>query len=223
MSQQRRDSDYYDDMYLHDDRTYERSRASPYYPLFSKVCQLAKEAELGTVLEVGCGSGVLAEMLIASGMRYEGFDISPVAIEKARKRNPEGRFFVGDATDPAAYRAPYDLLVCCEVLEHVDEDLAAMGSWKSGSTCICSVPNFDYESHVRFFHSVEQVRERYGGLLDIRRVERVAKSARANLSAAEYFRRIRWARNEPTRLLGILGVNAFAWYGGWFVFVGQRR
>ncbi len=102
-------------------------------------------------------------------------------------------------------------------------DLAAVKCWNSGSTCICSVPNFDYESHVRFFRSAEQVRQRYGGLLDISRVDRVAKSARANLTPSEYFRRVRWARNEPTRLLGILGVNAFEWYGGWFVFTGRRR
>ena len=202
MSQEPRGGDYYDDMYLHDDRTYERPRASPYYPLFAKVCELVRAAKFDAVLEVGCGSGVLAEMLIASGVRYHGFDLSPVAIEKARKRNPEGEFFVGDAADATAYRAAYDALVCCEVLEHVDDDLAAIERWKPGSTCICSVPNFDYESHVRFFSSAEKVTSRYGALLDIRRIDRVAKSARANLTAAEYFRRIRWARNEPRRLLG---------------------
>lgn len=223
MTQYPQDKEYYDNMYLHTDRTYERPQTSPYYPLFSRVCELVKDGGCGSVLEVGCGSGVLAAMLIAAGVHYSGFDISPVGIEKARQRNPRGQFMVGDATDPRAYQASYDALVCCEVLEHVEHDLAAIERWRSGSMCICSVPNFDYESHVRFFRSPEQVRERYGGLLDIRRIHRVAKSARANLTAAEYLRRIRWARNEPRRLLGILGVKTFAWYGGWFVFVARRR
>lgn len=216
-------SDYYDNMYSTNDRTFERPQSSPYYPLFTKIVQLVQAERLGAVLEVGCGSGVLAEMLIAAGVGYRGFDVSPVAIEKACLRNPGGQFGLGDATDPAAYRVPYDAVVCCEVLEHVDGDLVSIEAWRSGCTCICSVPNFDHESHVRFFRSAEQIRRRYGDLLDIRQIQRVAKSARANLSAAEYLRRIRWARNEPLRMLGILGVNTFAWYGGWFVFVGQRR
>lgn len=223
MAERRLGSDYYDNMYATDDRTFERPRSSPYYPLFAKVARLVREERPGSVLEVGCGSGVLAEMLIAAGVRYQGFDISPVAIEKARARNPQGQFCLADATDPAAYRIAYDAVVCCEVLEHIEGDQAAVARWKSGSICICSVPNFDYESHVRFFRSDEQVRQRYGGLLDIQRIDRVAKSARANLTPSEYFRRLRWTRNEPTRLLGTLGINGFAWYGGWFVFVGRRR
>ena len=215
--------DYYDNMYLTDDRTFERPRSSPYYPLFSKVIQLVRQERLGSVIEVGCGSGVLAEMLLAAGVQHHGFDISPAAIEKARRRNPTGDFFVADATDARAYAAFYDGLVCCEVLEHVEHDLAAIERWKAGSLCICSVPNFDYESHVRFFRSEREVAARYGELLEIQLIERIPKSARANLTPSEYFRRVRWARNQPKRLLGILGINRFSWYGGWFVFVGRRR
>jgi 2-polyprenyl-3-methyl-5-hydroxy-6-metoxy-1,4-benzoquinol methylase len=214
---------HYDQLYLNDDRTYERPHTSPYYGLYSKIVELVRQESLGSVLEVGCGSGVLAEMLIGSGVRYQGFDFSPVAIQKALQRNPEGKFSVGDATDPAAYQLTYDGVVCSEVLEHIEEDLTAIRCWKSGTVAICSVPNFDYESHVRFFSSEEEIVQRYGALLDIFRIERVAKSAWANLTLAEYFRRIRWERGSPRRVLGILGVKAFAWYGGWFVFAGRRR
>lgn len=214
---------HYDHLYLTDDRTYERPVASPYYPLYRKIVDLVRQERLCSVLEVGCGSGVLAEMLIASGVSYQGFDFSPVAIQKAQQRIPEGKFFVGDAADPAAYEAPYDGLVCCEVLEHIDDDLTVIRRWESGTLGICSVPNFDYESHVRFFSSEEEIVRRYEALLDIRRIERVAKSAWAGLTPTEYFRRIRWARGNPTRVLGMLGIKAFAWYAGWFVFVGRRH
>jgi 2-polyprenyl-3-methyl-5-hydroxy-6-metoxy-1,4-benzoquinol methylase len=217
------DQEFYDNLYLTDDRTYERPRTSPYYPLYSEVRRLVLKEGLGSVLEVGCGSGVLAEMLIDAGVSYAGFDFSSTAIGKARARSAAGEFYVGDAASAAAYQRPYDGIVCCEVLEHIDADLEAISQWRSGANCICSVPNFDGEHHVRFFWSEDEIIARYAGLLDIRSIARIAPSARGNLTAAEYFRRIRWARNEPRRLLGILGVNTFSWYGGWFVFVGRRR
>jgi 2-polyprenyl-3-methyl-5-hydroxy-6-metoxy-1,4-benzoquinol methylase len=215
--------EFYDHLYSVDDRTYGRPLTSPYYPLYKEACRAVLQAKLHSILEVGCGSGVLGEMLIEAGLSYGGFDFSTIAVSKAKARSPGGNFYVGDATDPAAYQPSYDGIVCCEVLEHIDGDLKAIELWKSRAVCVCSVPNFDGEHHVRFFRSEEEIVARYGRLLDIRSIARISKSARANLTASEYFRRIRWARNEPKRLLGILGINAFDWYGGWFVFVGQRR
>ncbi len=215
--------DFYDHLYLVDDRTYERPLTSPYYALYAEARRAVQAAGPRVVLEVGCGSGVLAGMLIEAGVSYTGFDFSSTAVEKAKARRPEGDFFVGDATDPAVYERPYDGIVCCEVLEHIDGDLNAVELWRSGAICICSVPNFDGEHHVRFFESEEAIMTRYNKFLDIRSIIRIPKSARANLTPSEYFRRVRWARNQPKRLLGILGINRFSWYGGWFVFVGRRR
>jgi SAM-dependent methyltransferase len=223
MSRTGAESRYYDEMYRSDDRTYENPRSSIYYPLFRKVLERVAKAQVGSVLEVGCGSGVLAQMLIGAGISYSGFDFSEVAVQKARALNPKGRFFVGDATDRTAYATPYEGIVCCEVLEHVEADLDAIRLWASGALCICSVPNFDYESHVRFFGTEREVVERYGSLIEIDEIERVPASARSGLTWRRYLRRLRWARNQPKRFLGMLGLNRFSWYGGWFVFVGRRR
>jgi len=223
MSDRQAETRQYDQMYLTGDTTYERPLTSPYYPLYRKVLELCAREGIRSVLEVGCGSGVLAEMLIAAGITYAGFDFSAVAVEKARQRNRGGRFSVADATDSGSYEVPYRGIICCEVLEHIEPDLETVRRWRPGAVCVCSVPNFDYPTHVRLFRSESEVRRRYAALLDIKRIDRVAKSASANLSWPNYFRRLRWARNEPTRLLGMLGINAFSWYGGWFVFVAQRR
>jgi 2-polyprenyl-3-methyl-5-hydroxy-6-metoxy-1,4-benzoquinol methylase len=212
----------YDSLYLEDDQSYENPRKSKYYPLFRRVADIAIMSPITSILEVGCGSGVQAEMLIDANIRYVGFDFNEIAVKKARARNGQDRHFVADATDPASYRSAYSAIVCCEVLEHIDQDLQAIELWKSGVLCICSVPNFDYATHVRYFRSEEEVRARYGKLIDIEWIERITASPSAGLTWSQYFRRLRWARENPKQLLGMLGIRRFDWYGGWFVFVGKR-
>ena len=46
------------------------------------------------VVEVGCGSGVLARELTKAGLKVLGFDASPAMIELARKTAPKARFEV---------------------------------------------------------------------------------------------------------------------------------
>jgi len=57
-----------------------------------------------TVLDVGCGLGDLAGYLEQhhAGARYEGCDVNPRMVERARARYPRARFFVADpvATAP---------------------------------------------------------------------------------------------------------------------------
>ena len=55
----------------------------------------------GLVVEVGCGSGILARELTRAGFDVLGFDPSPAMIELARQTAPKARFEVGafDAID----------------------------------------------------------------------------------------------------------------------------
>ena len=54
-----------------------------------------------SVLEVGCGDGFLAQLLIQQGLEYQGLDISPGMVAAARQRistaGGRSRFGVGDA------------------------------------------------------------------------------------------------------------------------------
>ena len=216
-------SERYDWMYENDDETYNNPRTSQYYKMYQKTLAMVLESGVKSVLEVGCGSGTFSQMMVKAGLSYTGFDFSPVGVRKAQARDPRTEYFVGDATDPACYARPFDAIVCCEVLEHLADDLAAVERWPSGAAVFCSVPNFDDATHVRLFRSETEVLDRYGGLMQISHIERIAKSARANLGLSAYFRRLRWARDNPKRVLGMLGINAFDWYAGWFVFAGRRR
>jgi 2-polyprenyl-3-methyl-5-hydroxy-6-metoxy-1,4-benzoquinol methylase len=198
---------------------------SPYYPLFRRIVAELKARAPSRVLEVGCGSGALAELILGrTAADYRGFDFCTTAVAKAGART--GRpdvFYVADATDATSYELDYDTVVCTEVLEHIARDKDAVRMWRPGTYCICSVPNFDYDGHVRFFRTEAEVRNRYHDVIAIDRVVRVARPVRAGETVGDYLRKLRWSRDEPRRLLGLLGVNTFDAIGGWFLFDGTAR
>lgn len=199
---------------------------STYYALFRAVVQKLRETQARRVLEVGCGSGMLAQMILDElpGIDYRGFDFSRTGVERAGRRTGEAdRFFVGDARSAAPYREDYDTVVCTEVLEHIEDDLGAVRQWRPGVTCVCSVPNFPYSGHVRFFRNESEVRARYGDSLEIANIRRIAKPVLAETTWGDYLRRLRWSRNDPRKMLGLLGINRFEYLAGWFMFDGRRR
>jgi SAM-dependent methyltransferase len=219
----------YDEMYAHGgyqgvyDLPY---RHSAYYPLLKEVLKRASDRRVRSILEVGCGSGAFAHLLMdRSTLGYRGFDFSRVAVQRAAARTgARDAFFIGDATATASYEGQdYDCVVCTEVLEHIEHDLQAIASWKGGSYCICSVPNFDCETHVRFFSSEDEVRERYGGLIAIESIARIKKPVLSDISFSSVLRALRWNRYRPDRLAEILGMVPFDRIGGWFLFCGTRR
>lgn len=68
------------------------------------------------ILELGCGSGWLTNRLSAVAPTT-GIDLSPVSIEKARRRYPHCTFHVGDVLE---IDLPHvDFIVSCDVLAHV--------------------------------------------------------------------------------------------------------
>lgn len=53
----------------------------------------------GLVVDLGCGSGILAERLTAAGYGVLGVDLSPGMLEIARRRAPSARFVAGSFVD----------------------------------------------------------------------------------------------------------------------------
>lgn len=76
-----------------------------------------------SVLDLGCGIGLLAPALIEHGFQYTGVDVSVVAVEQARQNCRDGRaeFVVADLV---AYEDPrqFDVVVASYVLVHLVED-----------------------------------------------------------------------------------------------------
>ena len=221
-------SEQYDRIYASGgvERIYELPyQHSGYYPLFKEVHRALKRRGVRSALEVGCGTGGLANLLQdrEPDIAYRGFDFSPVAVQRASIRlgQPE-LFFVGDARAKESYRENSEAIVCTEVLEHIDADLEVVAQWAPGAYCVCSVPNFDADNHVRHFRSEEAVRQRYGSLIDIERITTVKKPFLTNLSARSRGRALLWNRYRPLRLLAIMGLASFRTLGGWYVFSGCR-
>ena len=201
-------------------------RRSPYYPMFKAVRAVLRRQNVKSVLEVGCGTGGMAHMLFDSMQtKYRGFDFSTVAIDKARKRTGRAdAFFAGDATVARTYESvSYEAIVCTEVLEHIENDLLAISHWKPGALCVCSVPNYDADTHVRHFHSADEVRERYGNLLDIEQIETRCKPFLNDLSLSNWLQAAKWNRYRPDRLKWLFGLSDFERNGGWFIFAGRRN
>jgi SAM-dependent methyltransferase len=201
-------------------------RRSPYFPLFKSVRAVVATRPFPRVLEVGCGTGSMAQYLFdtRSVGGYLGFDFSTVAVNKARRRTGKlDAFFVGDATCVETYAGrEYDTVICTEVLEHIEEDLLAISLWHPGAYCVCSVPNYDADTHVRHFSHEDEVRQRYGHLIDIDNVTRKRKPFLDDLTWSNWLRALRWNRYRPDRLKWLFGLSEFDRDGGWFIMSGKR-
>jgi SAM-dependent methyltransferase len=199
---------------------------SPYFPMFRAVARSLRKSGAKNVLEVGCGTGPLAHLIDERlKVQYVGFDFSPVAVEKAKARLGRADcFFTGDATKEQTYaRVSYDAIICTEVLEHIEEDLLAISHWAPGTWCICTLPNYDSDTHVRHFRTAREVVDRYGALLEIKSIETRCKPMLNDLTVRNWLRAVRWNRYRWDRLKWLMGFSSFDENGGWFILTGIRR
>ncbi len=76
-------------------------------------------------LDIGCGGGFLAEEFAALGCQVTGIDPSPVSVSAARAHaSAQGLridYQVGSGEHLPALDDAFDLVYCCDVLEHVSD------------------------------------------------------------------------------------------------------
>ncbi len=139
-----------------------------WYDLYEEAFQLLPPPSKHTIVDLGCGVGGFARLLYRKGYkRFLGIDFSSYGIDLCRERVPDFIFLVGDLLDPKIRErfGKHSIFVILEVLEHINKDIKLISSIPSKSIVIFSVPNKDFECHVRFFNNSEEVKSRYKDLL----------------------------------------------------------
>ncbi len=113
-------SETYDSFY------YEQACGRPYkrdehwLSFFDKITdRIVQEINPQTVLDAGCAMGFLVEALRKKGVDAYGMDISEYAVSQVHDAIKD-YCWVGSITDPLPQS--YDLIVCIEVLEHLEKD-----------------------------------------------------------------------------------------------------
>ena len=103
-----------------------------------------------TVIDVGCGGGILAESMARKGALVKGVDLAEKSIGVARLHGLESGVTVDYeviATEAIADREPeqYDLVTCMEMLEHVPDPASVVAACaklaKPGATLVFSTLN----------------------------------------------------------------------------------
>ncbi|WP_166027505.1 class I SAM-dependent methyltransferase [Streptomyces chilikensis] len=85
------------------------------------------------VLDVGCGTGSLSELIARAGHRVTGVDLAPEMVAAARAKlaaaGLPGRFLVGDAARPPTGGKAFDVLLSRHLLWTLPDPQAALSEW----------------------------------------------------------------------------------------------
>ena len=82
-----------------------------------------------SVADIGCGTGTLARLLVDNSFVVDGLDFSPVMLKRARRKVPEARFVLGDASDPGLEQSAYDVVLSRHVLWALPDPRSAFAAW----------------------------------------------------------------------------------------------
>jgi len=109
----------------------------------ARLLSLADNLGRGRLLEIGPGAGALLADLAGLGFTCDAVESSEDAFRLASRLNTSPAVHLRSDPDPA-WAETFDALVACEVLEHIEDDRAALAQWRAwlrpGGHLLLSVP-----------------------------------------------------------------------------------
>lgn len=119
--------------------------------------ELSADNRLGNVLVNGCGVGMYVRALAPFAQEVWGLDVEAEHLEIARSNTPEAHLQQGGCEALPYGDDRFDLILSHEVLEHVEDDRAAVAEMcrvlKPGGRAVVFVPNrlYPFETHGHYW------------------------------------------------------------------------
>jgi SAM-dependent methyltransferase len=155
---------YMDGRYLHSNNTW-HEEDSPYKAELVKSTIIKNSIEFASCADIGCGAGLVTEILAKTfpDSSFTGYDVSSDA-----KGFWGHRLAAANLTylneDFLAAKEKYDLILCLDVIEHVEDYFGFLRAIRSkGKAFIFNVP-LDMNAMRIFTPGIKYARERYGHL-----------------------------------------------------------
>jgi len=111
---------------------------------YRRLVEVIRDTGAATVLDAGCGEGETIERLRhVLPPNVVGFDLNPASVAFAARRFPEASFSVEDICHLPYRDDSFDLVICLEVLEHLERPIDALRELArvSRAHIVISVPN----------------------------------------------------------------------------------
>ena len=164
-----RDPIYYNKIYRESSEYKLHYKESVYYQMWKIIILLIPDKT--PIIELGCGTGQFAQICIDAGKNYShGYDFNLEAITIAKEKGLHvcklgdiTKVIIGDA-----------IIVSLETLEHT-RDFKVIENIGLGKEFLFSLPDFNDPAHVRYFHSINNIVDRYKNVIKFEHIQHFQK------------------------------------------------
>ena len=95
-------------------------------PLAQRLLEMAEVGPDDRLLDVACGTGIVARLAVGNGVECTGVDLNPEMIATASKLAPQVNWLPCDAADLPLPDESYDVAVCQQGLQFMPDPVAAL-------------------------------------------------------------------------------------------------